>query len=71
MDIIYKGKYNADIYYNLINITQDFCVVQLVFPPRPNNYIHTYKNNSFSEDDNIMIYKNDNGEIEVSKCDIN
>jgi len=71
MEIIYKGKYNAIAYFNLIDITQDFCIIQTVYPPRPQNYIHRYKNNTFSEDDYIIIYKNDDGEIEVNKCNIN
>lgn len=64
-EVLYKGKFDSDVYYNLVDIIEDFCIIQTVYPPRPENRIHTYKGNSFSEDSNIIIYKNNSGEIEV------
>lgn len=65
MEILYKGKFNRNIYYDLTDPIKDTCIVQLVYPAKPKNYIHTYSGNTFSEDDNIVIYRNKNGEIIV------
>ena len=68
MEILYKGIFNSTEYYKFINIYEEQVVIQTVYPVKPKNIIHSYKNISFSEEDEIKIIKDNNGVINIEVC---
>lgn len=68
MKILYEGKYDDYIYYNIIKdaYIYEVLTIQTIFPTRPCNHVHCYKGSCFNEADKIRIYEDDEGEIRVN-----